>query len=85
MNIMLGNLKIDEIERRVGVTFSEGLKLLLSETHQPSASNVKDGKWHCFDMPFAMVCGGMPLAQKIYDHLKPHASDFKEPMEIALS
>jgi hypothetical protein len=32
-----------------------------------------------------MVCGGMPLAQKIYDHLKSHSKDFLEPLQIALS
>lgn len=85
MNIRLGNLRVDEIEARAGVKFSDELKSLLKATHQENASNVAEGKWHCFDIPFTMVCGGMPLAQKIYDHLKDEAANFKEPLSIALS
>ena len=81
---MLGNLTVSEIEKRAGVTFPEELKQLMGETHQSEASNILDGKWHCFDIPFILVCGGMPLAQKIYDQLKAETSNFKEPMQIAL-
>lgn len=85
MNIMLGNLTVPEIEKRAGVTFSDELKQLMAETHQSEASNIADGKWHCFDIPFTLVCGGMPLAQQIYDHLKAESSNFKEPLQIALA
>lgn len=85
MNVMLGNLSVDDIEKRAGVVFSEALKGLLNSTHQASASNIENGKWHCFDMPFALVCGGMPLAQKVYDELKSQSANFKEPLQIALS
>jgi hypothetical protein len=85
MNIMLGNLTIQQIEDRAGVEFGDELKELLSKTHQPSAANVADGKWHCFDMPFTMVCGSMDLAKEIYGHLESSASNFKEPLQIALS
>lgn len=85
MGIMLGNLTVSEIEKRTEVTFSEKLKQLMGGTHQAKAENIADGKWHCFDMPFTLVCGGMPLAQEIYDHLKEDSSKFKEPMQIALA
>jgi hypothetical protein len=85
MNIMLGNLTVSEIEKRSGVEFPDELKQLMEETHQPEASNIADGKWHCYDIPFALVCGGMPLAQKIYNHLKAESSNFKEPLQIALA
>ena len=85
MNIMLGNLTIPEIEKRSGVAFSDELKQLMAETHQPEASNIAEGKWHCFDMPFTLVCGGMPLAQKIYDHLKADSKNFKEQMQITMA
>ena len=82
---MLGNLSVADMEARSGVTFSDGLKTLLNDTHQSNASNVADGKWHCFDLPFVLVCGGMPLAQKIYDELKSQSANFKEPLQIALA
>lgn len=85
MNIMLGNLKVKEIESRAGVVFSDDLKLLLSKTHQSSASNVAEGKWHCFDIPFTMVCGDMAIAKEIYSHLKSDSENFKEPLRIALA
>ena len=85
MGIMLGNLTVAEIEKRSGVAFSEVLKQLMEDTHQSEANNVADGKWHCFDIPFMLVCGGMPLAQKIYDELKDQSEKFKEPLKISLS
>ncbi len=85
MNIMLGNLTIEEMEKRSGVTFSDSLKEFMKETHQSTASNVAEGKWHCFDIPFVLVCGGMPLAQKIYDELKDQSDKFKEPLQISLA
>ena len=85
MNIMLGNLTISEMEKRAGVAFSEELKHLLEKTHQADASNIADGKWHCYDIPFTLVCGGMPIAQQIYDHLKADSSKFNQPLQIALA
>lgn len=85
MNIMLGNLTVSEIEKRAGVVFSDELKQLMKKTHQAKASNIADGKWHCFDIPFTIVCGGMPLAQAIYGHLKADSSKFAEPLRIALA
>ena len=85
MGIMLGNLSVAEIEKRAGVKFPEELKQLMQDTHQDEASNIKDGKWHCFDIPFTIVCGGMPIAQKIYDHLKDDSSKFAEQLQIALA
>lgn len=84
MGIMLGNLTVSEIEKRTGAVFSDELKQLMESTHQSDANNIADGKWHCFDIPFTLVCGGMPLAQQIYDHLKADSSKFNQPLQIAL-
>ena len=85
MSIYLGNLTIEQMEARTGVNFDDELKNLLIETHQDSASNIAEGEWHCFDIPFVLVCGGMPLAQRIYDHLKADSKNFKEVLQISLS
>ena len=73
------------MEKRAGVIFPEELKTLLKNTHQDHASNVGEGEWHCFDVPFVLMCGSMELAQTIYDHLKPVSVQFAEPMQIALT
>ena len=85
MSIYLGNLSIDEMEKRAGVDFPQELKNYLEPRRQQSASNIKKGMWHCFDMPFTLVCGDMETATEIYGHLKSFSSDFKEPLKISLN
>ena len=85
MSIMLGNLTVEDMERRSGVAFPEELKAILKDTHQANATNIAKGKWHCFDIPFTLVVGGMAFAQDIYDHLEPLAGNFQQTMEIALA
>jgi hypothetical protein len=57
----------------------------MNSTYQASANNIAEGKWHCFDIPFTLVCGGMPLAKKIYNHLRQHSNEFREQFLIALA
>jgi hypothetical protein len=85
MSIMLGNLTVDQIEKRAGVVFAKELKSLMNATHQPSATNIGAGEWHCFDIPFVLVCGGMPFAEKVYGLLKAQSGQFAEQMQIALA
>lgn len=85
MSIYLGNLSVPDIERRVGVRFPQELRDLMEKTKQETASNVAPGKWHCFDVPFTLICGDMEIAQAIYAHLSSMSKDFKEPLQICLS
>ena len=48
MNIYLGNLSIEQIEREYSVVFTEEDKKWLQEHHQDEASNIQSGKWHFF-------------------------------------
>lgn len=82
MHIYLGNLSIEEMEKRTGVVFPEGLKNRLKDTHQDDAQNIQPGKWHCFSIPFMLVCGSREMAQEIFDDLEPLGSKFKEQMQI---
>ena len=63
--IMLGNLSLKQIEERTGVSVSLRDREILSEMHQEKAENISPGKWHCFDLPFMMVCGDKPTAEKV--------------------
>jgi hypothetical protein len=82
---MLGNLKLEEIQKRAGVVFPAELIEWMSDKHQAEAVNIKTGKWHCFDMPFILVCGDRQTAEKIYDYLEPLQKDFKVPLRIGIS
>lgn len=83
--MMLGNLTLDEMQKRAGVTFPKELVDYMKPRKQEEANNVKAGKWHCFDIPFTLVCGDRETATEIFKYLKPLSSDFKEKMKIALS
>ena len=81
--IMLGNLTTDEMQRRLGVELPPELIAFMAGRHQSEAQNIKPGKWHCFDIPFTLVCGDMETAKEIFKHLSPLAP-FREQMHIAL-
>ena len=85
MSIMLGNLTVDQIEKRAGVVFPESLKEYMKPRQQASATNIQTGKWHCFDMPFMLVCGGMEVATEIHNSLKDQSANFKQQLSISLS
>lgn len=85
MNIMLGNMTIEEMEKRSGVIFPDELKEYMLPRHQAKADNVQSGKWHCFDIPFTLVVGDMETATHIYGYLKDMSHQFETPLQIALA
>ena len=84
MNIMLGDLTLAEMERRSGVEWPKELKSYMADRRQAKATNIEPGKWHCFDLPFMLVCGDMETAKTIYSHLSGLSSSFKEKMQIGV-
>ena len=84
MSIRLGNLSENEIENRLGINLPKDLKEFMKDNRQQSAANVAQGKWHCFDIPFEIVCGGRDVAQKIYDCLKDRSSEVKTPLQFSV-
>jgi hypothetical protein len=82
---MLGNLTIEEMEKRSGVKFPDELVEYMKPRHQPKAENIQQGKWHCFDLPFNLVCGDMETATEIFKYLKELSGDFKEKMQISIN
>jgi cell wall assembly regulator SMI1 len=85
MNIQLGNLSVSQIEERLGIEFPEDIREFMKKTHQPTASNIANGKWHCFDIPFVLVCGDMDTATKIFNSVKDRSEECKESLRFALS
>jgi len=85
MDIMIGNLSLDEMQERAGFDFPKPLIDYMVDRRQESASNVKTGMWHCFDIPFTLVCGDKETATEIYNHLKAMSPEFKEPLQISIN
>jgi len=84
MSIMLGDLSVSQIEQRIGVNFPEEIREFMKSSHQPNASDVQSGKWHCFDIPFNIVCGDIETATKIFNSVKD-SKTIKERLQFSLS
>jgi hypothetical protein len=85
MDIMLGNLSVKQIEERLGIEFPEEIREFMKQTHQSNASYIGKGKWHCFDMPFNLVCGDMEIATKIFNSIKDKSNECKAQLQFSLS
>ena len=83
--MMLGNMTIKEMEDRAGVKFPDELIEYMKPRHQHKAEGVESGQWHCFDLPFVLLCGDMETATEIHNHLKPFSADFKVPLNMSLT
>ena len=70
--IMLGNLSLKQIEERTGISISSEDKKILGEMRQDRAENIAFGKWHCFDLPFMIVCGDKPTAVNVVEILSAY-------------
>lgn len=81
MNIYLGNLSIEQIEREYSVTFTDEDKQWLQEHHQDEASNIQRDKWHFFDIPRIMMTGSNEFAKEIYSRFIKYS--FKGQFRIA--
>lgn len=82
--IMLRNLSVSQIEKRLGIEFPEDIREFMKQSHCASASNVPAGKWHCFDIPFTIVCGDMDTATKIFNSVKDKADQVKEQLLFSI-
>jgi len=59
---MLGNLSIEQIEKRSGVSFPDDVKYFLRTTYSSNA-DLSNGEWHCFDMPYCLVINEGSMAE----------------------
>jgi len=85
MSIMLGNQTVSQIEKRLGIEFPEDIREFMKKTHQAEASNIAKGKWHCFDIPFNLVCGDVETATKIFNSVKDRGGECKETLQFSIS
>lgn len=83
--MMLGNLSVEQMERRMGIVFPDDLKKVLAKYHQNNvATDIKPGYWHCFDIPFTMVCGNTDLAELVQEKLTPLVDKIVTPLSVMI-
>lgn len=85
MNIYLGNLSIDDIEKRTGITLTDEHKKYMNEHHQMEvySTPIKKGFWHGFDMPFMILTGDESTAKEYADMFSAYDwSNCKESLQI---
>ena len=84
MGILLGNLTVKQIEERLGIELTNEERQFFIDTKQERAENVDENRWHCFDIPFNMICGSMEFATKVYEMLKPYSDKMNESLQISI-
>lgn len=85
MSIFLGNLTIEQIEERAGIVLSDDDRKYMKANRQEKVNDtpIDVGKWHGFDIPFAIMVGDKETAT-MYNNLlsKYDWSKCKEPLRI---
>ena len=84
MIIMLGNLSVDQIEKRLGIELTAEEKETLNSTRQLAVNDtpIADNCWHCFDIPFMIQCGTKATCFKIMDILKPYVPQMHGQIQV---
>lgn len=87
MSILLGNIKIKELQERLGIKLDAEALNFFESNYQSNANTkqFKNNEWHCFDIPFCIVASNYETAKRINDILSPYAKDMKEQIQIAIA
>lgn len=67
--ILLGNLSPREIASRLGIELSQEDSDFLTRNQQEKVNDtpLEKGKWHCYDIPFIVMCDTVHTAEVIRD------------------
>jgi hypothetical protein len=86
MQIYLGNLSVAQIEERLGIELTEAERSELIASRQAPVNNtpIAPDAWHCFDLPFMIVCGSREMATKVYGILSPYSSQMKCRLQVVI-
>jgi len=82
--MLLGNLTTNQIEKRLCFTLTTDERAMLESMRQNKAEHIMPGKWHCFDIPFTMLCGDMDTAKKVHELLRPYSGEMKGQLQISI-
>lgn len=85
MNIYFGNLTIEQIEKRTGITLTDEHREYMKAHRQENVSvPLESGAWHGFDIPFMITASDKETAKVYTDMLSAYDwTKCKEPLKIA--
>ena len=78
----IGDFNTTDIEKKLNITLSDTDRDKLEGMRQSKANDIIPGKWHCFDMPFQILCGDKGTASLVYDILAPYRAQMKGIIQI---
>lgn len=83
--IFLGNLSIEEIEKRTGIILNDKDREYMKSHRQENVSvPLESGAWHGYDMPFMIMTGDKNTAEMYNNMLSAYDwSKCKEALQIA--
>lgn len=72
--IMLGNLTVEQFEKRCGITLKDEERQTLVELREETCDKVRgSNKIHIYDIPFLIECGNPEARKTVIDLLTPYA------------
>lgn len=81
--IMLGNLSMEQMEKRVGITLTDEERNTLNELRESTCDNVDgNNKIHIYDIPFLIMCGNPKARKTVIDILTPYSGKMKGTLQI---
>ena len=82
--IFLGNLSIEEIEKRTGIILNDKDREYMKAHRQENVSvPLESGAWHGFDFPFCITASDKETAKVYADMLSAYDwTKCKEPLKI---
>lgn len=86
MAIMLGNLSIEQMEERTGITLSDEDREYMRANRQERVGDreLGENKWHCFDIPLMLEVHDKQTAEHYMDLLgKYDWSNCREALQIS--
>lgn len=84
MEIYMGNLSVEEIERRTGINFTANEKKELNSFREQNTDHVRNHYcWHCFDIPFVISCGNYSAALRMKEIFERHKKEFITDIQIS--
>ena len=82
--ILLGNLKVMEMEKRLGIKLPDDVAKELEDMRQDRTENLLQGKIHIYDIPFIIACSDMETLIKVRDILMPYSKQMKQAIRIGI-
>lgn len=79
----LGNLTVEEMEKRCKIVLTENERKILEELREDTISKVRgNNKIHIYDIPFLIECGNAEARKTVLDILMPYSGQIKAKLGV---